>query len=171
MLGWKNWCRPVLEDPFVSIMWRIWSMVASLGSCGTSHLKLLLNFARHALCWCPALLLSPFCAQSPCCVSLIARAGLQWVCSLCNDGDVDTVQLWNSCVLMTGLSIVSWWNLCVSWAYFLHPNLAGTPACASSAWEENCALCTAFWSSIHTFHKLACAEMIIRMFTLYLKHF
>lgn len=144
-------------------------MVGSLGSSGTSHLKHLLNFAWHSLCWCPALLLSPFCPQSPCYVNFIAHAGLPCVCSLCSHGDLDTVQLWNSCVLKAGLS---WWNLlAISWAYFLYPNLAGTSACASRAWEENCMLCSAFWSSIHASHKQSCAEMIIWMFILYLKHF
>lgn len=162
----------MLEHPLVSIIWRIRSMVPSLGSSGTSFLKQLLNFAWHSLCWCPTLLLSRFCPQNTCCINFIAHAGLPCVCSLYNHGDLGTVQLWNSCVLITALSTVSWWNLhASSWAYFLYPNLAGTHACVSSAWEENCVLCSAFWSSIHTSHKQACAEMIIWMFISYLKHF
>ena len=54
---------------------------------------------------------------------------------------------------------------------FLYPNLTGTPACPSGAWEGNCALCSAFWSSVLTTHEEACAEMIIWTFTLHLKDF
>lgn len=102
-------------------------------------------------------------------------------------------QLYGSCWALVGVQPVqSWWfgycaavkQLCprdwhvhsvlekpAHFLGFLYPNRAGIPACASSAWEENCALCSTFWSSIHTSHKLACEEMILRVFTLYLKHF